>query len=51
MTSLGSAARGLDELFKESGSVHNIVVYTAQCRQLAEGKYSRDVTRLGVGLI
>jgi len=51
MTSLGSATRGLDELFKEAGSVHNILVYTVQRRQLAEGKYSRDVTWLGVGLM
>jgi len=47
MTSLGSATRGLDELFKEAGSVHNILVCAVQRRQLTEGKYSRDVTWLG----
>jgi hypothetical protein len=51
MTSLGSATRGLDELFKEAGSVHSILVCTVQRRQLAEGKYSRDVTWLSVGLM
>ena len=51
MTSLGSATRGLDELFKEAGSVHNILVYTEQRCQLAEGKYNRDVTWLGIGLM
>jgi hypothetical protein len=51
MTSLGSATRGLDELFKEAGSVPNIVVYTVQRRQLAEGKYSTDITWPVVGLM